>query len=95
MIVAGFLFVELVVVVGHGEGACAGAASLAPRGRGLFTERIRLRLHDAAIEHAPLPFVEHGVQRLEPTYSVRFEARELWGDDGDPVHVDLWESYLS
>ncbi|HUA25965.1 MAG TPA: nitrile hydratase subunit beta [Steroidobacteraceae bacterium] len=30
-------------------------------------------------------------------YSVRFEARELWGDAAAPqdsVHVDLWESYL-
>jgi len=33
-------------------------------------------------------------KRLEPTYSVRFEAAELWGEEGDPVHVDLWESYL-
>jgi nitrile hydratase len=32
--------------------------------------------------------------RLEPTYSVRFEAATLWGAAGDPVHVDLWESYL-
>ena len=33
-------------------------------------------------------------QRLEPTYSVRFEAIDLWGTPGDPVYVDLWESYL-
>jgi nitrile hydratase subunit beta len=34
-------------------------------------------------------------RRHEPTYGVRFEARELWGDAaGDPVFVDLWESYL-
>ena len=33
-------------------------------------------------------------RRREPTYSVRFEASELWGAPGDPVHVDLWESYL-
>lgn len=32
--------------------------------------------------------------RREPTYSVRFEADELWGELGDPVHVDLWESHL-
>lgn len=35
--------------------------------------------------------------RAEPTYSVRFTARELWGDGGAPgetVHVDLWEGYL-
>jgi nitrile hydratase len=30
-------------------------------------------------------------------YSVRFDARELWGDDADPnqqVNIDMWESYL-
>ncbi len=30
-------------------------------------------------------------------YNVRFEGRELWGDDADPtssVSVDAWESYL-
>lgn len=30
-------------------------------------------------------------------YSVRFDARELWGDDAEPnqaVYLDLWESYL-
>jgi len=43
-----------------------------------------------------LPDVEYHCYnvRLEPTYSVRFEATELWGMPGDPVHVDLWESYL-
>lgn len=43
-----------------------------------------------------LPDVEYHCdeQRREPTYSVRFEAVELWGEHGDPVHVDLWESYL-
>ena len=43
-----------------------------------------------------LPDVEYHCDALrkEPTYSVRFEAEELWGGPGDPVHVDLWESYL-
>jgi len=30
-------------------------------------------------------------------YSVRFEARELWGETApaqDAVHLDLWDSYL-
>jgi nitrile hydratase beta subunit len=34
---------------------------------------------------------------LDPTYSVRFPARELWGEGGaddEVVHVDLWERYL-
>jgi nitrile hydratase len=33
----------------------------------------------------------------EPCYSVRFDARALWGDSatpGDRVHADLWQSYL-
>jgi nitrile hydratase len=46
-----------------------------------------------------LPDVEaHGPRRvLDPTYSVRFTARELWGElagERDTVHVDLWERYL-
>jgi nitrile hydratase len=30
-------------------------------------------------------------------YTVRFAARELWGERASPrdsVHLDLWESYL-
>jgi nitrile hydratase subunit beta len=45
-----------------------------------------------------VPDVEaHGtVRRFEPTYSVRFDAGELWrdGQRGACVHVDLWDSYL-
>jgi nitrile hydratase subunit beta len=43
-----------------------------------------------------LPDVEYHCDRtrLEPAYNVRFEAAQLWGEPGDPVHVDLWESYL-
>jgi nitrile hydratase len=33
-------------------------------------------------------------RRREPICCVRFEARSLWGTDGDAVHVDLWSSYL-
>ncbi len=48
---------------------------------------------------ANLPDLEaHGGGRvLDPTYSVRFSARELWGGgaaDGTVVNVDLWERYL-
>lgn len=43
-----------------------------------------------------LPDVEYHCdqRRLEPTYSVRFEAEDVWGAPGDPVYVDVWESYL-
>jgi nitrile hydratase len=33
----------------------------------------------------------------EPLYSVRFAARDLWGDSAEPhehVNLDLWERYL-
>jgi nitrile hydratase len=35
-------------------------------------------------------------RRHEPTYSVRFDANDLWldGQRGVLVHVDLWDSYL-
>jgi nitrile hydratase subunit beta len=40
----------------------------------------------------------HGLgEQAQPLYSVRFDARELWGEDAEPrqsVHIDLWESYL-
>ena len=40
----------------------------------------------------------HGLgEQAQPLYSVRFDARELWGPDAEPrqsVHIDLWESYL-
>ena len=46
----------------------------------------------------PVPDIEaHGTaRRHEPTYSVRFDAAELWGDGqrGVRVHVGLWDSYL-
>jgi len=45
-----------------------------------------------------VPDIEaHGsARRHEPTYSVRFDAAELWhdGQRGVLVHVDLWDSYL-
>ena len=45
-----------------------------------------------------VPDVEaHGpARRHEPTYSVRFDAADLWSDgqEGVFVHVDLWDSYL-
>src|SRR5262245_28014343 len=40
----------------------------------------------------------HGLgEQPQHVYSVRFEARELWGDAAEPnqrLYLDLWESYL-
>ena len=38
-----------------------------------------------------------GGESPQPLYSVRFDARELWGETAEPnahVHLDCWESYL-
>jgi nitrile hydratase len=38
-----------------------------------------------------------GGKVVDPTYSVRFTATELWGEGGErgaTIHVDLWERYL-
>jgi nitrile hydratase len=48
---------------------------------------------------APIPEIEaHRRERvLDPNYSVRFDAAELWSDAAEPnasVHVDLYEQYL-
>ena len=48
---------------------------------------------------APIPEIEaHRRERvLDPNYSVRFEAADLWCDASEPnacVHVDLYERYL-
>jgi nitrile hydratase len=47
-----------------------------------------------------VPDVEaHSPERIaEPTYSVRFDPAELWGEGAEPgatsFHVDLWHRYL-
>jgi nitrile hydratase len=36
-------------------------------------------------------------EKLQYVYSVRFPARELWGDQAAPkdsVHVEMWDDYL-
>jgi len=36
-------------------------------------------------------------ENAQPLYTVRFEAKDLWGDNvqrRDCVHIDLWEDYL-
>jgi len=38
-----------------------------------------------------------GGEQPQPVYSVRFDARELWGPTvptRDSLYIDLWEDYL-
>ncbi len=39
----------------------------------------------------------HFGEKPQHVYSVRFTARELWGDQakpGDSVYLDMWDDYL-
>jgi nitrile hydratase len=48
--------------------------------------------------HGSYPLPDDRARRLpaepEPVYTVRFAARELFGEGDHTVTVDLWESYL-
>lgn len=44
-------------------------------------------LPDDRAQGSPAPWVE-------PVYTVRFSAADLWGAGGHEVTVDLWQSYL-
>lgn len=51
--------------------------------------------------HGPFKLPDSNAHHLsidwEPVYTVRFDARELWGDQAEPrqsVSIDLWQSYL-
>jgi hypothetical protein len=49
--------------------------------------------------HPPAPLPDDRARRLpeprvEPVYTVRFAAGDLWGAGAHAVTVDLWESYL-
>jgi nitrile hydratase subunit beta len=51
--------------------------------------------------HGPYALPDHRAHGKalvwQPVYTIRFNARELWGEDGNPhdsVSMDLWEEYL-
>ena len=46
----------------------------------------------------PDTHARNGAQKPQHVYSVRFSARELWGEDAperEAIYVDLWDDYLS
>jgi nitrile hydratase subunit beta len=81
-------------------GARVRVRTLSPRGHTRCPGYVRGRVGTVVRidPAASVPDVEahsaDGRAHVEPIYSVRFESAELWGEAGDPVHVDLWESYL-
>jgi len=71
-----------------------------PAGHTRAPRYVRGRLGTVQTHHGGHVFADrnaHGVKEGEHLYSVRFAARELWGEDApahDAVCVDLWEPHL-
>lgn len=76
------------------------ARNLHPAGHIRMPRYVRGRPGSVVLRHGcfDLPDASaEGRDVAEPLYTVRFEARDLWGTqarEGDGVRVDLWESYL-
>ncbi|HEV3201372.1 MAG TPA: nitrile hydratase subunit beta [Bryobacteraceae bacterium] len=61
------------------------------RGRAGVIER------DRGVQAFPDTHLTAPVQHAQHVYSVRFTARELWGEEASPndaVYLDLWDDYL-
>lgn len=53
--------------------------------------------HDRGVQVFPDTHLPAPVQSAQHVYSVRFAARELWGEEASPhdaVYLDLWDDYL-
>jgi nitrile hydratase len=77
------------------------AKTLNPTGHTRLPRYVRGRVGVIQRRHGAHVFPDanaHGQgEDPRPLYSVRFSARELWGDqvrEGDAVYLDLWEPYL-
>lgn len=62
---------------------------------------VRGKIGEITIVHGTHAFPDTAAhdqgENPQPLYNVRFEARELWGDNverKDCVYIDLWEDYL-
>ncbi|MGH8150338.1 MAG: nitrile hydratase subunit beta, partial [Steroidobacteraceae bacterium] len=77
------------------------ARNLHPTGHTRLPRFVRGRRGVVQLDHGGFVFADaraHGLgDHPQHLYSVRFAARELWGDAGserDAVYLDLWESHL-
>ena len=77
------------------------ARNLNPAGHTRLPRYVRGRLGAIARDHGVYVFPDTNAQfqgeKPQHLYSVRFTARELWGDEASPrdsVYLDLWEDYL-
>ena len=77
------------------------ARNLNPAGHTRLPRYVRGRLGAIHRDHGVFVFADTNAQFLgekpQHLYSVRFAARELWGDAASPrdsVYLDLWDDYL-
>lgn len=77
------------------------ARNLNPAGHTRLPRYVRGRVGAIHADHGVFVFPDTNAQFLgekpQHLYSVRFAARELWGDEAssrDSVYVDLWDDYL-
>jgi nitrile hydratase beta subunit len=77
------------------------ARNLNPAGHTRLPRYVRGRLGAITRDHGVYTFPDTNAhfqgEKRQHVYSVRFPARELWGEQASPrdcVHVDLWDDYL-
>ncbi len=77
------------------------ARNMHPRGHTRIPRYARGRRGTIDRDHGVFVFPDTNAELAGETpqhvYSVRFSARELWGDDAsahDAIYIDLWDDYL-
>ena len=77
------------------------ARTINPQGHTRLPRYIRGRSGVVTLLHGVHSFDDTKAQGLGPQpqhiYNVRFEARELWGEEAsetESVYIDMWDSYL-
>ena len=99
----GFGLLDMDVSARFAAGDAVRARNMNPRGHNRLPRYVRGRVGTVVEDYGVYALQdsdEDGRLSLDDpqhVYSVRFEARELWGDRShvrDAVYVDLWEEYL-
>ena len=77
------------------------ARNINPTGHTRLPRYARDKLGAVHVDHGVFVFPDTNAhflgEKAQHVYSVRFSARELWGDQAKPqdsVYVDLWDDYL-
>lgn len=93
--------VDTPVAAGFATGVRVAARNINPIGATRLPRYVRGKRGIIDRDHGVFVFPDANAARLGPKpqhlYSVRFPARELWGDQAgakDSVCLDLWEDYL-